>query len=245
MKPIPTSPPNIAPLLVFGAHPDDIEFGCGGIVARETIIGRPAHLIVCSRGEAGTHGTAAERTAEAEKAARLLGATMEFIDLGGDAHLEVRPAHAFKLADIIRSLKPGLVLAPTLTPNQHPDHWRLGELVRDAARLARFGGLAELKGTPPHAIRQLLFYAITPGAEPAGAMPVVIDVSSTETVAAWTAAMEAHASQLKTRNYVELQLARARMHGLGAGLEYAQLLYPNDPFVFDSLAPLTRSARTF
>src|SRR6185312_8561129 len=96
MKPGPISHNKPAPLLVFGAHPDDIEFGCGGVIARETASGRPAHLVICSRGEAGTHGTPEQRTAEAKKAAALLGATIEFIELDGDAHLEIRAAHAIK-----------------------------------------------------------------------------------------------------------------------------------------------------
>jgi len=233
------------PALIFGAHPDDIEFGCGGIVARETRSGRPVHLVIGSRGEAGTNGTASERTAEAERAAKLLGATLEFVQLDGDAHLEVRAAHALKLAGILRRLRPSIVLAPTLEQNQHPDHWRLGQLVRDASRLARYGGLAELKALPPHAIGQLFFYAVTPNAEPAGIQPVLIDVSAPEVMSAWTAAMEAHASQLKTRNYVEQQLARARVSGGRCGTSAALALYPNDPLVFDSLAPLERGARRF
>ncbi len=232
-------------LLVFGAHPDDIEFGCGGIAAQETHAGRPVHFVICSRGESGTNGTPAERTAEAEKAARLLGAMLEFIELDGDAHLEVRAAHAIKLAGIIRRTRPAIVLAPTLEQNQHPDHWRLGQLVRDAARLARYGGLAELTAQTSHAIGQLLFYAITSNAEPAGVQPVLIDVSTPAVMAAWTAAMEAHASQLKTRNYVELQLARARVNGSRCGTIAALALYPNDPLVFDSLASITRGARRF
>lgn len=234
-----------APLLVFGAHPDDIEFGCGGIVAREAQLGRPAHFVICSRGEAGSNGTPAIRTAEAKRAARLLGATLEFLTLDGDAHLEVKAAHALKLAALIRRHRPGVVLAPTLEPNQHPDHWRLGQLVRDASRLARYGGLRELKKSPPHAIDQLFFYAVSPDAEPRTQTPVLIDLNSPAVITAWTAAMEAHASQLRTRNYVELQLARARVHGLNAGVDYAQPLWPNDTLVFDSLAALGRSARRF
>ncbi|HEY4246083.1 MAG TPA: PIG-L family deacetylase [Lacunisphaera sp.] len=233
------------PLLAFGAHPDDVEFGCGGIIARETHAGRPVHLVICSRGEAGTNGTPAERTAEAEKAATLLGATIEFIELDGDAHLEMRSAHAIALAGIIRRTKPVIVLAPTLEQNQHPDHWRLAQLVRDATRLARYGGVAELKDQPVHATGQLFFYAITPNAEPANGQPVLIDVSPPEVVAAWTAAMQAHASQLKTRDYVELQLARARVNGSRCGMPAAMSLYPNDPLVFDSLAPLARGARRY
>ncbi|MBI2498535.1 MAG: PIG-L family deacetylase [Opitutae bacterium] len=234
-----------APLLAFGAHPDDLEFSVGGIIAQEARAGRRVHLVVCSRGEAGTNGTPAQRTAEARKGARLLGATIEFITLDGDARLELKAAHAFKLAGIIRRVKPGIVLAPSLGQNQHPDHWRLGTLVRDATRLARYGGLKELRRLRPHAIGQLFFYALSPGAEPAGTTPLLIDISEPEIVGLWQTAMEAHASQMKTRNYVGLQLARARVHGLNAGLQYAQPLWPNDPPVFDSLAPLSRAARKF
>jgi LmbE family N-acetylglucosaminyl deacetylase len=233
------------PLLAFGAHPDDIEFGCGGIIARETRAGRPVHLVICSRGESGTNGTPAERTAEAEKAAELLGATLEFVELDGDAHLEIRSAHAIALAAIIRRLKPAIVLAPTLEQNQHPDHWRLAQLVRDATRLARYGGFAELKNQAVHAIGQLFFYAITSNAEPSNCPQVLIDVSSPEVVAAWTAAMQAHVTQLKTRDYVEVQLARARVNGSRCGTSAAMALYPNDPLVFDSLAALGHGARRY
>jgi LmbE family N-acetylglucosaminyl deacetylase len=234
-----------SPLLAFGAHPDDIEFGCGGIIARETRAGRKAHFVICSRGESSTHGTPEVRTAEARKAAGILGASLEFVELDGDASLEPKAAHAIKLAAIIRRVRPGVVLAPTLVENQHPDHPRLGRLVRDASRLARYGGLAKLRAAPAHAIGPLLYFVVSQEAEPAGVLPVLMDISDPEVVSAWTSAMEAHASQLSTRNYVELQLARARVQGLRAGVEYAQALYPNDPLVFDSLMPLTRSASRF
>jgi LmbE family N-acetylglucosaminyl deacetylase len=129
--------------------------------------------------------------------------------------------------------------------NQHPDHSRLGRLVRDAARLARYGGLKELRRLAPHAIEQLFFYAVTPDAEPPGITPVLMDVSAPEIVAAWTAAMEAHASQVQARPYVELQLARARFQGLRAGVGHAIALFPNDPVVVGSLAQLGRGARRF
>ena len=232
-------------LLAFGAHPDDIEFGCGGVVALETRLGRRVHLVVCSRGEAASHGTPAARAAEAKKSAAILGATVEFIQLDSDAHLEIRAAHAIKLAAILRRVRPGIVLAPSLMENQHPDHARLGRLVRDAARLARYGGVRELRLRPPHAIGQLLFYAVTPEAEPPGAVPVLIDVSAPEILEAWTAAMEAHASQVSARSYVQLQLTRARLRGLRAGIGHAIALFPNDPPVFDSLASLGRAARQF
>lgn len=232
-------------LLAFGAHPDDIEFGCGGVIAVETQAGRPAHFVVCSRGESATNGTPRQRTAEARRGAKLLGATLEFLDLGSDAHFEVRIAHVLKLAALIRRHRPEIVLAPTPVANQHPDHAALAHMVRDAARLARYGGVRELRGRSSHAIGSLLFYSIAVEGEPPGVQPVWIDVSAAPVLAAWTAAMRAHETQAKTRPYSELQLARAGVNGARCGAEAAIALYPSDPLVFTSLSPLARAARRF
>jgi LmbE family N-acetylglucosaminyl deacetylase len=232
-------------MLAIGAHPDDIEFGCGAVIAAETQAGRSAHFVVCSRGEAGSHGTPAERQREAEAAAAILGATIEFVELDGDAHLELRASHAIALARIIRQHRPTIVLAPTVVENQHPDHWRLGRLVRDAARLARYGGLQELRPLPPHAIDQMLFYSVTAEGEPRDQMPILVDVSAESIMSAWKSAMEAHVSQMGDRNYVELQLTRARLNGLRAGIGHAIALFPNDPLVVDSLSSIPHAARRF
>ena len=232
-------------ILAFGAHPDDIEFGCGGVIARETQAGHAVHCVVCSRGEAGTNGTPEQRTREAEVAAKLLGASVEFTDLGGDAHMEHRVEHTVKLAAIIRRTRPRLVLAPTVMENQHPDHVVVGRMVRDAARLARYGGLAELKSRPRHLIEQLWFYAVSFDAEPNDRSAVLMDVSAPKVVAAWTAAMRAHASQAQTRSYLEQQLLRAQFHGGRCGVSHALPLFPNDAVVCESLATFGRAARQF
>lgn len=233
------------PLLAFGAHPDDIEFGCGGVIAGETQAGRPAHLVVCSRGEAGTNGTPELRTGECEQAAAILGATLEFLELDSDAHLEIRTSHIITLASVIRRVRPEIVFAPSLVGNQHPDHSRLGLLVRDAARLARYGGVSELKDWPPHKISNLFFYSLSLEAEPKDILPIFVDVSAPEILTAWTAAMEAHQSQTSARGYVEMQLGRARLRGLSAGVGHAIALFPSDPLVVDSLEPIRRGARQF
>jgi LmbE family N-acetylglucosaminyl deacetylase len=240
-----THQPELAPLLAFGAHPDDIELGCGGVVALETRGGRPAHLVVCSRGESGTHGTPETRARECEQAACALGASLELIELDGDARLEAKAAHAIRMAGVIRRLRPEIVLAPTLVENQHPDHFRIGAIVRDAARIARYGGIAELRALAPHAIGNLFYYALSPGAEPRDLSPFLVDVSPAEVLAAWRASMEAHASQTSVRNYIEMQLTRARLNGLRVGVNHAIALYPNDPPVVDSLARLGKSASRF
>ena len=244
MKPTPTSP-DLPPLLAFGAHPDDVEFGCGGAVAVEARAGRLAHVVVCSLGEAASHGTPDQRRREATAGAALLGATVDFLTLDGDARLDDRFAHAVPLAAAIRRVRPAIVLAPTTVENQHPDHARLGRLVHRAARLARYGGVGELLAQPAHAIDHLLFYAVTPEAEPRDVPPVFVDVSDPPVLAAWRAAMEAHASQAATRSYVELQLTRARLNGHRAGVDHAVAVYPNDPLLVRTLAQLGRGCRHF
>jgi LmbE family N-acetylglucosaminyl deacetylase len=129
--------------------------------------------------------------------------------------------------------------------NQHSDHARLGQLVRDAARLARYGGLKELSGQKSHAIEQLFFYAVTPDAEPPDVTPILIDISAPDTIAVWTAAMNAHATQTSARQYVELQMTRARLLGARAGVEFAMALFPNEPLMFDSLTQTGKGARRF
>ena len=234
-----------SPLLVFGAHPDDIEFGCGGVVAREARFERPVHMIVCSRGEAGTMGTPEIREAESRNAATILGAKLEFIELDGDAHLRSSTEHAITLASAIRRIRPSLVVAPSLSENQHPDHSQLGRLVRDAARLARFGGLSELKELPPHSIKNLLYYSLSLEAEPRDLSAILYDVSDEDTLAAWIAAMEAHASQVGAKPYIEMQITRARLRGLSAGIGHAIALFSADPIVVDRLEPVATGARCF
>jgi LmbE family N-acetylglucosaminyl deacetylase len=234
-----------ATILAFGAHPDDIEFGCGAVIAKESAAGRKAHFVVCSHGEAGSYGTPKQRVAESKAAAKLLGASIEFLKLDGDAHLEIRAAHAIRLAGIIRRVRPEVVLAPSCVENQHPDHARLGKLVRDAARLARYGGLKELRASPKHAISQLFYYAVTPEAEPRDITPVLIDISDPKIISLWKQAMEAHTSQTSARRYVDLQIMRAQLLGVRAGGEHAIAMFPNEPLMFDSLTQIRRGVRHF
>ena len=257
MKPTPKSRPEPtlrpvgatrrrAPLLAFGAHPDDIEFGCGGVIAKETRAGRAAHFVICSRGEAASHGTPAQRVAEAKKSAALA-------RRNGSNSSNWTATRTSKFA------------------SRTPSNWRASSGACGRASCSRRAwwktSIPTIRGwdnscampagwpvtaasrncaaSPPHAIEQLFYYAVTPEAEPGDITPVLIDVSAPDILKAWTAAMEAHASQISARNYVELQLTRARLRGLRAGVGHAIALFPNDPLVLDSLAHVGRGARRF
>jgi len=231
-------------ILAVGAHPDDIEFGCGGILLVEAERGTQISMCVCSRGESGSSGTPDEREAEATKAAESLGARLEFLDLGGDSHIEVSVANRLALARCIRATQPHVLLSPVTTPDQHPDHAAVGHLSRDAARLARYGGIAELGEVASHAVIHSFGYAVTPGAEPPGKRGA-IRVDITAQFARWIELMECHRTQLRTRRYIDLQTARARLLGLEAGVEYAQALFSTDDFLVKTLAEIPSAVRLF
>lgn len=241
MKPAPD--PNR--ILAVGAHPDDVEFGMGGVLLKERDAGAQLSLVITSRGEAGSSGTAEARVDEARAAARQLGADerLTFLDFGGDGQQAATPEHALAIARIIREVQPTMVFAPAPSPNQHPDHVAVGVATRDACRLARYGGLAPLRALPPHAPGSLWFYSLSTSTDVSLASAVLVDVSAV--VEPWKALMACHQTQVSSRNYLDLQLARARQLGLMAGCDYAIALWPGDPPVLQHIHTLARTARGF
>ncbi len=227
-------------ILAIGPHPDDIEFGCAPILIREVRQGNQVHMLVLSRGEAGSAGTPEGREMESRQAAELMGATVEFLDFGGDCHLEYLPENAFRIAAEIRKFKPEIVLAPHPQENQHPDHAAAGKLVRDACRFARYGGLAELKSAPIHRVNNLFFYNITQHLQKPD---IVIDIS--DLVSEWETVMNCHASQVASKGYIELQKTGARLLGVSIGTEYAAGLFVNDPVRLEAISELKLSSRNF
>jgi bacillithiol biosynthesis deacetylase BshB1 len=118
-------------VLAIGAHPDDVELGCGGTLAVLARQGKKVGILHLTRGEMGTRGTTEERIAEAEGAARALGAVeMDFLDCG-DGGLRTGAAEEDALIARIRLWQPDLVLGPTPS-DRHPDHGRAHRLVEAA-----------------------------------------------------------------------------------------------------------------
>lgn len=228
-------------ILAIGPHPDDIEFGCAAILIKEIQRGNHVKMLVCSRGESGTAGTPDLREQEARAAAKLLGAEIEFIDFAGDCHMEYTLANRLRIAAEIREYKPSIVLTPHPSENQHPDHVVVSKLTRDAARLARYGGVEELKPIAPHKIDNMFFYNIT---QHIGRTPdIVIDIS--QVVDPWEAVMRCHASQTGSKSYLDLQKTAAHLLGVSIGVEYAAGLFANDPLRVNHLSDITLSSRNF
>ncbi|HEX6199802.1 MAG TPA: bacillithiol biosynthesis deacetylase BshB1 [Thermoanaerobaculia bacterium] len=131
-------------VLAVGAHPDDVELGCGGTAALLARAGRRVGILHLTRGEAGTRGTPDERRAEAEAAAEALGAAaLLFLDCG-DGRFRAREVEEDELIAVLRRHRPDLVLGPTPS-DRHPDHGRAHRLVADACYYAGLAG-RELPG---------------------------------------------------------------------------------------------------
>lgn len=121
-------------ILVFGAHPDDPESGCGGFIVNAVQAGHEVHCLYATAFREGREffGRPEKevRTAEARAACEILGATPEFLDYPHE-HIDVNLENRQRIAQWLQNRKPDLVLAhwPVDT---HPDHRAVGTLALDA-----------------------------------------------------------------------------------------------------------------
>lgn len=127
-------------LLVFGPHPDDLEIGLGGAIAKHVALGYRVGLCDLTRGELSTNGTPDQRVAEAEAARKVLGATWRK-NLGlPDGSLGSDPAHQREIVTLIRAARPKAIAAP-YGRDRHPDHVDASRLLTQAvfkSGLARY-----------------------------------------------------------------------------------------------------------
>lgn len=128
-------------ILAFGAHPDDIELGCSGTIAKEISLGKKVGIIDLTRGELGTRGSVEIRNAEAAKAMEILGVSVrENLDMR-DGFFINDEAHQMRIIEIIRKYKPEIVLCNAVE-DRHIDHGKGSSLVSDACFLS---GLRQIK----------------------------------------------------------------------------------------------------
>ena len=177
-------------VLALGAHPDDVELGCGGTVARLAAAGLLVGVVDLTAGERSTRGTPGQRAGEAAAAARALGAAWRACLRLPDGGL--RGDEAAQVAAVVAALRaaaPRAVLLPH-ADDPHPDHAAAAALARRAAFLAGVARAHPETG-PPHRPSLLLAY---PGPRQLLRPELVVDV--TAAYEAKRAALAAHASQL-------------------------------------------------
>lgn len=122
-------------ILAFGAHPDDVELGCAGTLAKEISLGRRVGIVDLTRGELGTRGSAEIRDSEAAAAANILGiAIRENLEMR-DGFFVNDEAHQMKIIKLLRKYRPEIVLCNAVD-DRHIDHGKASKLVSDACFLS-------------------------------------------------------------------------------------------------------------
>lgn len=203
--------------LAVGAHPDDIEFGCGATLAGWAAAGCEVSLVICTDGSKGTWDPAADLAAlvatrqdEARSAARALGATGEVAFLGRvDGELENDRATRSALARWIRTLRPDVLLGhdPWQRYRLHPDHRAAGFLTTDALVAARDPHFFPEQDLAPHRPSALLLFEADEPNHAQSVLPAAVDSK--------IAALEAHRSQYESTMFIagggaEAEAAQAR-----------------------------------
>ena len=122
-------------IIAFGAHPDDVELGCSGTIAKEISMGKKVGIIDLTRGELGTRGTAETRDKEAAEAAKILGVHVRENLNFRDGFFVNDEAHQIEIIKIIRKYQPEIVLCNAIT-DRHIDHGKGSKLVSDACFLS-------------------------------------------------------------------------------------------------------------
>lgn len=145
-------------VLAMAAHPDDIEIGCAGTLAKYAKQGDKVFMGALTNGNVGRPDTelpemARIRKAELENSAKMIGAEVIWIDVDdelSDVSVEAR----LKMTDVFRYCKPDLVITHS-SADYHPDHRNCGQLVIDASPLAC---VPKIKRELPFLEKQFLIY---------------------------------------------------------------------------------------
>lgn len=122
-------------ILAFGAHPDDVELGAGGTVAKAVAEGKKVGIVDLTKGELGTRGTEFTRFEEAANASKILGVSVRE-NLGfADGFFVNDKAHQLEIIKMIRKYQPEIVICNAID-DRHIDHGKGSKLVSDACFLS-------------------------------------------------------------------------------------------------------------
>ena len=217
-------------ILAFGAHPDDVELGCSGTIAKEISLGKKVGIIDLTRGELGTRGSVAIRDEETQKATQILGISIRENLNMRDGFFVNDEKHQFEIIKMIRKYRPDIVLCNAID-DRHIDHGKGSKLVSDACFLSglrkvetSIDGIVQEAWRPKVVYHYIQWKNIEPD--------FVVDISEFFDVK--TASILAYGSQfydpnsnepvtpIATKNFLESIHYRTQDFGRIIGVEYAE-----------------------
>ncbi len=122
-------------ILAFGAHPDDVELGCAGTLAKEISFGKKVGIIDLTEGELGTRGSVEIRYKESKRASKILGISIRENLKMRDGFFRNDEAHQLEVIKMIRKYRPKIVLCNAIE-DRHIDHGKGASLVSDSCFLS-------------------------------------------------------------------------------------------------------------
>jgi N-acetylglucosamine malate deacetylase 1 len=224
-------------ILAIAAHRDDVEQTCGGTLLAMDTRGWRTGILDLTQGESGTRGTAEERRAEAEAAARILNVShREALDLP-DGNVENTQTNRLKIAAVLRRVRPRVVILP-YWQGRHPDHYTTATLGYEACFAS---GLAKLDiAGAPHRPYKILYASLYADVRPS----FVVDI--TPYIEQRLQSLLAYRSQYANQStggslFVpeddirERTFSTARHYGLLAGVRYAEPFVQKEVGLVDDL----------
>lgn len=223
-------------ILAFGAHPDDVEIGMAGTLAKYKEQGYKTGICNLTYAERSSNGTVEIRQKEANDAAKILELDARIQLSLPDRGLYLREEYILEIVSVIRKYKPRVVFVP-FYEDRHPDHGNCAKLVEEAVFSSGIKRVADSKGQSAHKTENLYFYQINGLHKP----EFYIDISSQ--IEKKTKALEAYTSQFEknpegvdtplTNGYVEAVISRERAYGKQIGSMYAEGFFAKGPIVLN------------
>ncbi|MCR8667957.1 bacillithiol biosynthesis deacetylase BshB1 [Aestuariibaculum sp. M13] len=218
-------------ILAIGAHPDDVELGCGATIAKEVANGKKVGIIDLTRGELGTRGTAETRDEEALAAAEILNVLVRENMRFADGFFVNDKAHQLALISKIRKYQPDIVICNAID-DRHIDHGKGSKLASDACFLSGLLKIETLNEKEevqkPWRPKQVYHFIQWKNIEP----DFVVDVSDfidlkMKSVLAYKTQFFSEDSKepqtpISSKNFTDSVIYRARDLGRLIGVEYAE-----------------------
>lgn len=217
-------------ILAFGAHPDDVELGAAGTIAKEVSLGKKVGIIDLTRGELGTRGSAEIRDKESKNAAEILGVSVRENLQFRDGFFINDEKHQLEIIKTIRKYKPEIVICNAID-DRHIDHGKGSKLVSDACFLSGLMKIeTEIDGKKQEAWRpkQVYHYIQWKNIEP----DFVVDISGfiekkVESVMAYSSQFydsnsKEPSTPITSKNFLDSISYRAQDLGRIVGVDFAE-----------------------
>lgn len=233
--------------LAFGAHPDDVELGCGATIAKLVSQGKKVGIVDLTRGELGTRGSAEIRTKETNEASKILGITIrENMDFK-DGFFRNDKEHQLKIIQVIRKYQPDFVFC-NAPDDRHIDHPKGSQLIVEASFLSGLTkintddslGNAQMQWRPKNIYHYIQWKNLDPD--------FIFDVSGFHNTK--MDAVKCYSSQfydpkskepetpISTKNFMDFVQSRANDFGRLIGVEHGEGFISNRKLGFSSFDEL-------